>query len=180
MLKIVAFSEIAGGLFGIFYFIWFWIKYSPTLAYHILYGIGLCIFIFCIYTGVQLWKLRPRGIFYSILIQCLQISKIYLGTIAYEFVVGLSLSLGRFKIPFGAKNFGFGPVLSINAVLNFFGNNPNKSSFIEINFFPVIYLILLFIGKRRLQKKTQDPPDDTMITSSMQSTDSGKADRVTT
>jgi hypothetical protein len=77
-IRIISILEIIGGLSGIGFVVWE-IVAAPSGHHPVVIGaIVLTIYVFSFIAGVALWLERPFGRFASILVQAIQLPKIYL------------------------------------------------------------------------------------------------------
>src|SRR6266508_1080214 len=79
-IRIISVLEIVGGLSGIAFVGWE-IAAAPTDHHPLLIGaIALLVYVFSLVAGVTLWLERPFGRVASIVVQAIQLPKIYLPT----------------------------------------------------------------------------------------------------
>jgi hypothetical protein len=156
-IRIISILEIVGGLFGFIILIW-WFLFVPFNTYSLLIvPIPIAIYVLCILAGCWLWKGHRFGRTASIIIQAIQLPKIFSPFIVFMFSFGFDVWIEFLFLPNGLTNLGFQiRFLSFNQL---FFNVEQAPTGLGISITALIFLIMLFNYKpAEFVEETGAPP----------------------
>lgn len=140
-LRIISVLEIVGGIFGLIMLL-FWFLTSPFNAYSLLLApIPIAVSIFGLIAGYWLWTGHRFGRISSIIIQIIQIPKIFSSFVIVMFSFGFDLWVQFLVMPNGFTNLGFEFRFLSNNQLFFNVNNAPTGLGISIT--ALIFLVML-------------------------------------
>lgn len=152
-LKTFGIYQIIGGLIGIVVMIPYY-RFSGHIANIILSVLAITLFLFSIYTGWTLFKLRFKGIKLTILNQLLQTFSVAVSTFYFSYISGLSFA---FNIDVaGSLLFGF-KLNTSTFSFNFSGGD--KQTYFSINILAILISVKTEKIGEQLKKLKQMPPD---------------------
>jgi len=169
-LRIISVLEIIGGVFGLITTIW-WFSISPINIYSLLLlPIPIAIYILSFLAGYWLWKGTPLGRTASIIIQAVQLPKIYSSLLIFMFSFGFDVWIQFIILNNGLSNFGF-QFMFLSSSQIFF-NVKDAPTGIGISLTALIFLIMLVkhrqettVAENELVGENEVPPppafDDT-------------------
>ena len=142
-LRLIAALEILGGMFGIGLALWQVFSLPSSLPYYSLPFVFL-IYTFSLVAGIELWRGRRRGHIASVVVQSIQLVKIFSTPITFAFSFGLDVYLNWLQAD-GLSD------LSINfrflAFHQFFINMPDVPTGLGVSVLALLFLTILILYK---------------------------------
>ena len=140
-LRVISILEIVGGVFGIIILVW-WFLFVPFNIYSLLIApIPIAIYVLSILAGYWLWKGHRFGRTASIIIQAIQLPKIFSPFIIFLFSFGFDVWIQFLFLPNGLTNLGFEfRILSFNQL---FFNVEQAPTGVGVSITALIILIML-------------------------------------
>jgi hypothetical protein len=140
-LRIISILEIVGGIFGIIILIW-WFLVSPFNIYSLLIApIPIAICIFSILAGYWLWIGNRFGRTASIIVQAIQLPKIFSSFVIFMFSFGFDVWVQFLILNNGLSNFGV--EFRFLAFNQLFFNVENAPTGVGISITALIFLMML-------------------------------------
>lgn len=140
-LKIISILEIVGGIFGIVNLIW-WFLVSPFNIYSlIIASIPIAVCIFSILAGYWLWTGNRFGRTASMIVQAIQLPKIFSSLVIFMFSFGFDVWVQFIIFKNGLSNLGV--EFKFLAFNQFFINVENAPTGLGLSITGLIFLIML-------------------------------------
>lgn len=163
-IKIISILEMVGGVIGICFVIWWFAVVPFNLISFLLSPILIGVYILSFTAGLLLWRENPYGRTTSIIVQVIQIPKVFSPLIVFMFSFGFDVWLHILIWDNKYLNYGF--ELKFLAFHQLFINSQNAPIGVGFSVTALIFLIMLVKHKTEIPinaKETLPPPPNELL-----------------